>query len=196
MPELRKTEYVGEVVWLGQTTRANDLLLAEVVDRVDLTLDGILGEIHSGATRPACVRVRDLYAEGTEIANTRQLTVLSQEDLLAIAADMRLDRVDPARLGGNVVLRGIPDFTHLPPSSRLQAESGATLVVDRLNLPCTIPARSIEAAHPGFGKAFKPAAAGRRGVTAWVERGGELRIGSRLRLFVPDQRAWHAEETT
>jgi hypothetical protein len=33
-------------------------------------------------------------------------------------------------------------------------------------------------------------AEGRRGVTAWVERVGVLRVGDRLRLHVPDQRPW------
>ncbi|MEM6942014.1 MAG: hypothetical protein AAF509_18060 [Pseudomonadota bacterium] len=33
-------------------------------------------------------------------------------------------------------------------------------------------------------------AEGRRGVTAWVEREGMLRVGDTLRLHVPGQRAW------
>ena len=44
--------------------------------------------------------------------------------------------------------------------------------------------------EPGHGKAFKPAAHGRRGVTAWVEREGPLTLGDELRLHVPDQRNW------
>ena len=78
----------------------------------------------------------------------------------------------------------------MPPSSRLQAERGATLVVDMENRPCVLPAKPIEAVLPGKGRAFKPAAAGRRGVTAWVEREGVLRVGDSLRLFVPDQAVW------
>ena len=34
------------------------------------------------------------------------------------------------------------------------------------------------------------AAEGRRGVTAWVERPGDIRVGDSLTLFLPDQRAW------
>jgi hypothetical protein len=89
-----------------------------------------------------------------------------------------------------MVIEGIPDLTHLPPSSRMQAEGGTTLVVDMQNRPCVLPAKPIEAALPGFGKAFKTAASGRRGVTAWVEREGLLRVGDGVRLHVPDQRAW------
>ena len=37
---------------------------------------------------------------------------------------------------------------------------------------------------------FKPAAAGLRGVTAWVERPGRVQVGDRVELFVPSQRPW------
>ena len=39
----------------------------------------------------------------------------------------------------------------------------------------------------------EPAAKGLRGVTAWVERPGCLRIGDPLRLHVPDQRPWRPD---
>ena len=103
---------------------------------------------------------------------------------------MGLDTLDPARLGASIVIEGIDDLSHLPPSSRLQAPSGATLVVDMQNRPCILPARSIDTVHPGYGKAFKPAAEGRRGVTAWVQREGRIALGDRLTLHVPDQRVW------
>lgn len=88
------------------------------------------------------------------------------------------------------MIRGIPDLTHVPPSARLVAPSGLTLTVDMENLPCHLPGREIEAAHPGYGAAFKAAAKDRRGVTAWVERPGALLIGDALTLFIPNQRAW------
>ena len=130
------------------------------------------------------------YPSDTEIRNVRQLSILSHEDLAVIARVMGIDDLDPALVGASMVISGIPDFSHLPPSSRLQADSGATLVIDMENPPCTLPARGIETAHPGFGKAFKPAAKGRRGVTAWVEREGMFRLGERVRLHIPDQRPW------
>ena len=107
-----------------------------------------------------------------------------------IAQAMGLAELDPALLGATMVIAGIPDFTLVPPSSRLQAEGGATLVVDMENRPCTLPARPIENRHAGFGKSFKPSAVGRRGVTAWVEAEGVLLVGAKIRLFVPDQPRW------
>ena len=103
---------------------------------------------------------------------------------------LKLDAIDPARLGASMVVRGIPDFTRVPPSSRLIAPSGASLVVNMDNRPCIFPARSIEAVSPGHGKGFKAAANGLRGITAWVEREGRVQVGDTVRLHVPDQRAW------
>ena len=103
---------------------------------------------------------------------------------------MGLAALDPALLGATMVIAGIPDFTHLPPSSRLQSQSGATLVVDMENRPCSLPARPVEGRHPGKGVTFKPVAKDRRGVTAWVEREGLFRLGDSITLHIPDQRPW------
>ncbi|AHD01633.1 MOSC domain-containing protein [Leisingera methylohalidivorans] len=189
MPVLRDSGFKGEITWLGMVPAGHGLR-AEPADRLQLGFSGIAGERHEGETRASCVRVRNLYPEGTEIRNVRQLTVLSEEELARIAADMGMQRVDPAHLGATIVLRGIPDFTFVPPGSRLQGPGGATLTVDMENRPCVLPGREIEKAHGGYGARFKPAAQNRRGITAWVERPGSLELGSELTLFVPDQRAW------
>ena len=189
MPTLIETDYIGDVVWLGHVP-AGGSLRAGAVKQLDLGFDGVNDGRHAGTERPSCVRVRNLYAQGTEIRNVRQLTILSEEELTAIAAAMGLDQLDPALLGVSIVLRGIPDFTHVPPSARLQGPSGVTLTVDMENRPCVLPGREIEEETPGYGAAFKPAAKDRRGVTAWVERPGALSLGDGLKLFIPDQRGW------
>lgn len=190
MPALRDSGVTGIVLWLGRVVDREAALASAPVAEMRLSFAGPEGEAHGGLTRPSCSRVLGLYPRGTEIRNTRQLSVVSQEDLDAIAGAMGLDRLDPALVGASVVVGGIGDFSHLPPSSRLQATGGATLVVDMENRPCQLPARPIETAHPGFGARFKTAATGRRGITAWVEREGVLRVGDGLRLFIPDQPGW------
>ena len=140
------------------------------------------GESHSGLTRPACGRVEEMYEIGIPIRNTRQVTVLSSEELEAIAQEMGVGDLPPGLLGANVVITGIPAFTLVPPGSRLQFNRGVTLTVDFENLPCNLPAREIEAEMPGFGKKFKAAAANRRGVTAWVERVGTVELGESARI--------------
>ncbi|MDP5218714.1 sulfurase [Ruegeria sp. 2205SS24-7] len=189
MPVLKESGYAGEVVWLGHVA-AGGSLRAQSTDHLNLGLAGLPGERHGGATRASCSRVRNLYPEGTEIRNVRQLSILSQEELETIAQTMGLAQLDPALLGANLVIRGIPDFTHIPPSSRLQGPSGVVLTVDMENRPCTLPGKEIEAEAPGHGADFKPAAKDRRGVTAWVERSGGLALGDRLVHFQPDQRGW------
>ena len=190
MPALKKTEFVGRLVWLGRVIDTAASLRAEALDRAELTFDGIEGEAHGGPTRDSCSRVTTQYPRGTEIRNTRQLSVLSAEEMAGIAAEIGLDALDPQLLGASMVIEGIADFTRIPPSSRLQFPSGATITVDMENRPCVLPGREIEAEHAGHGTAFKAAAKGRRGVTAWVERPGAVARGDTVTLHIPDQPVW------
>lgn len=195
MPALKTTAFEAEVVWLGRVADTEPTLAAHPVKTLNLGLGGDAEERHFGITRGACVRVKALYERGTEIMNVRQLSVLSQEELDQIAQDMGLETLDPAWIGASIVLKGIPDFSHVPPSARLQGDSGVTITVDMENRPCVLPGRVIETARPGYGKSFKAAATNRRGVTAWVERAGALSVGNKMRLFVPDQPIWSQYET-
>ncbi|THD85017.1 MOSC domain-containing protein [Aliigemmobacter aestuarii] len=190
MPALMKTGLSARIVWMGLVADRAAALEAALVTSILARFSGPEGDAHGGVTRPSCSRVLGQYPRGTTIRNTRQFSILSAEDLASIAAEMGLETLDPALVGATVVVEGLPDFSHLPPSSRLQAPSGATLVVDMENRPCSLPARPIERRHPGKGKLFKAAAAGRRGVTAWVEAEGELRLGDVLTLHIPDQPVW------
>jgi hypothetical protein len=191
MPALKPTSFLAEVIWMGVVSN-NDRaeLMADPLEAMDLTFEGIAGSVHGGLTRASCSRVTAQYAKGTAIRNERQLSIVSAEELAQIAAKMGLDSVDPVRVGASMVIKGIPDFSHVPPSSRLQAPSGATLAVDMENRPCHLPARSLEVAHPGQGKRFKTAAKGLRGVTACVAAEGRIALGDHLTLHIPDQPVW------
>lgn len=195
MPALARTETTGRITWLGRITDKPPILYAHQAQALFAAFAGVEGEVHAGLTRPSCTRVTQQYPVGTTIRNTRQFSIISAEELAEIAAAMGLKAIDPAQMGATMVVTGIPDFTHVPPSSRLQGASGATLVVDLENRPCSLPARAIDVAHPGFSPRFKPAAVGRRGVTAWVEREGWFTLNDEVRLHVPDQRAWRGKFT-
>ncbi len=190
MPALVPTEITGEVVWVGHVPDRDASLRSRPAQEAQLTYAGMPGEAHGGLTRLSCARVTSQHARNTEIRNVRQLSIVSFEELAEIAADCGLDVLDPTLVGASLVIKGIPDFTHLPPSSRLQLPDGATLVVDMENRPCHLPAKPINTAHPGAGDKFKAAAKGKRGVTAWVEREGHIHVGDAIRLHIPDQRAW------
>lgn len=193
MPALLPTPLFGTVTWLGvQPEPVQDLVIRSLaLTEMALDFAGHRDESHGGETRPACSRVRAQHPRGTIIRNTRQLCLVSSEELAEVATALGLqDEWDPAWVGASVVISGIPDFSHLPPSSRLQGPDGLTLVIDMENRPCQEPAVTIAKATGGKGKSFMRKAEGKRGVTAWVERPGCLRLGDQLRLHIPDQRAW------
>lgn len=192
MPALSPTKHTGTIIWLGHQPDPVENLIIRARPLADMTLTyaGYAGESHAGLTRPSCSRVLAQYPRGTDIRNVRQLCVVCAEEMAAVAAELGLAAWDHAWVGASVVISGLPDFTHIPPSSRLVCASGATLTVDMENHPCIEPARTIDLVHPGQGKAFKEAARGRRGVTAWVEREGVLRLGDVVTLHVPQQRGW------
>lgn len=190
MPALKPTEFTATVTWMGRVMDSDATLRAEALTEADLSFEGIAGECHGGLTRPSCSRTLSQHLKGTEIRNVRQLSIVSAEELAEIKARMDMDAFDPAWMGASLVIEGIADFSHVPPSSRLQGPSGVCLAIDMENRPCVLPGRVIDEDAPGHGPQFKAAAAGRRGVTAWVERPGALAVGDTLRLHIPDQPVW------
>ena len=190
MPALKPTDFHATVTWLGCVPNSPNGIASEASDQLELAFEGAVGDSHSGITRPSCVRVTSQHPKGTEIANARQLSVVSAEELKTIAEEMGIEAIDPAWMGATLVIEGIPEFTWVPPSSRLQAENGATLVIDMENRPCNLPAKEMAPVYADKATGFKTAARNRRGVTAWVERPGTLKVGDSLRLHVPDQPVW------
>ena len=190
MAILTKLGFTGTVaVLLANPDRATGLEKSPR-DRLTLTFDGIEGDCHGGRTRASDSRMVTQYRRGTEVANTRQLSILSQEELADIAANMGLDALSPEWVGANLVTRGIPDLSLLPPSTRLMFSSGATLIVDMENAPCRFVAEVIERHRPGKGSGFIAAARHKRGVVAWVEKPGEIALGDEIVLHVPPQRLY------
>ena len=189
MPVLESTELSGTIVAL-LVNAGGETLESAPRERVDVDWGGFAGEKHGGVTRASCSRVQRQYPKGTEIRNTRQISALGEEDLEAIGAALDLERLEPAWIGANLIVSGLPDVSHLPPSSRLIAANGTSLVVDMENAPCRFPGDVIERHRPGHGAGFARAALGRRGVTLWVERPGSLAVGDALALHVPPPERW------
>lgn len=190
MPVLRPTKIVGRVDAIAINRDLETDLSTERVTSVPVSYAGFEGDDHSGPTRKSCVRVRAQYSEGTEIRNTRQISIVSTEELAEIAKAMEVPHLEPEWLGANLCLSGIPDFTTVPPSSRLIFTGGASLVVDMENEPCKYPGMIIEKHIPGAGDRFANSAINLRGVTAWVEREGDINAGDDVTLHVPPQRLY------
>jgi len=161
------------------------------VDELELTYEGIRGDLHSGITRKSGSR-EPWYTRGTEMRNERQVTILSRAELSEAAAEMGIDGIEPEWIGGNITLQGIPMLSMLPAATLLFFEGGVTLKVDFQNGPCRISGASI-ARHLGRGDdaglalSFVPAAKRRRGLLAWVERPGTIRSGESVRAQLPEQ---------
>lgn len=170
-----------------------DLMIADGDDFVGrgvtaltLTFGGLLGDRHTGATRRSDTRT-PWHTRGTTIANTRQLSLVSVEECAEIATALGLDILDPALLGPNLVLQGIPSLSLIPAATRLQFPSGATLFVTEQNMPCRQPGLRIAAAYgdPALAASFGRAATGRRGIVALVEREGIVQAGDPMRVIAP-----------
>lgn len=185
MSLLRPTAIEGNVVWLGRVTDRDETLASTKVDSLVLDFEGIRGEHHAGLTRKSCSRVKRQYPIGTEIRNTRQVSLVSEEEMANVAEAMGIDRLLPEWLGANIALRGIAQLTRVPPASRLIFEGGCSLVVDTENTPCRHPAALLEGLFPGTGLSFPSHARGKRGIVAWVERPGRIEPGERIQMHVP-----------
>lgn len=166
-------------------------------DRVRVSYAGLEGDAYASLTRPACVRTKAQYPVGTAIRNVRQVSIVSAEELIAIGQNMGLpEPVRPDWVRANLVIAGLPSFTQIPPSSRLVVENGAAFAIDMENEACAVPGRLIEKDYPGYGKFFRKAALGRRGVTAWVEKEGIISVGAKVALHIPPQRLYEPAMAT
>ncbi|MCY1035037.1 MOSC domain-containing protein [Corallococcus sp. BB11-1] len=157
------------------------------VPEVQVSFEGFVGDRHAGLTRLADVRT-PWFPKGTVIRNTRQVSVVSREELAEVAGTMGIPNVLASWLGANLELVGVPRLTHLPPGTRLFFPEEATLVMEGENQPCIHPGRAIEAHHPdmkGLASRFVKAAWRKRGLVGWVERPGLIRAGDQVRVMLP-----------
>ncbi|WP_102958912.1 MOSC domain-containing protein [Mangrovicella endophytica] len=160
-----------------------------VVDALDLSFDGIAGDVHGGPTRRSGGR-EPWYKRGTEMRNERQLSLLAPDELQVAADGLGIPEIKPEWIGGNMLIEGIPNLTWLPPRTLLFFAGGVTLKIDGDNGPCRLAGRSIAKHFDGredieFG--FVQAAKNRRGLVAWVEKPGRISVGEALEARLPEQ---------
>ena len=148
-------------------------------------LDGFVGDKHRGFTRIAYAG--DVSPEGTVRRNERQWSGVSMEELTIV--QRRMDLKEPltaATLGANICLEGIPNFSQLPKGTRLIFPSGAVLLVEECNPPCSDIGAQIAAKHitnsgeKVAGNRFPKHAIGLRGVVGVVDVPGTIHAGDRV----------------
>jgi len=187
---LSKAPFMGRAEALLVNPRRDSGLEKLPVPSIRLIFAGIEGDCHGGLVRESDVRMRGQFEAGTEVRNARQVSILSVEELADVAKTMGVSEIRPHWVGANLVTEGIPDLTLLPPSTRLQFPSGATIVVDIENLPCRYPAEIIAKHYPEPVLGFVKAAKHKRGVVGWVEREGVVNTGDAIMLWLPPQRIY------
>jgi len=166
-------------------------IISTLVDSVEVTEAGFVGDRHAGLTRKADVRTPDA-ARGTPVRNTRQVSLVAEEELAEIARRLDLPAVEPEWLGANLCLRGIDGLTELAPGSRLTFGQGVVIVIDSENNPCTGPGKAIEEHYPtrqGLASQFPKQAIHLRGLVGWVAAGGQIAVGDRAEWRPPDDAA-------
>jgi hypothetical protein len=157
-------------------------------DSVVANFGGFEGDKHYGMTRLADSR-SPTYPRGTEIRNDRQVSVVSDADLQDIAKQLEIPEIWPEWLGANLLIQNIPHLSKLAPLTKLCFPSGAVLIVQHENLPCTGPGK-VMAKH--FGRIdletrFPKAALHKRGVVACIEMPGRISDRDKVIAEVPQQ---------
>jgi len=149
---------------------------------VEVDWDGFVGDKHYGPTKSAGSSQKP-YPKGAEVRNTRQVSIVSAEELADIAEAMDLPSVKADWVGANMSISGIPNLSKLSPGTRLHFADGAGLVIEGENMPCTTAGATLQEQYPdkeGLVKNFPKKALGKRGVVAWVERPGLIRRGDKV----------------
>lgn len=159
-------------------------LVSKRVSHVRVLENGLEGDKHQGWFRKADARAKR-YPKGTRIWNSRQLSIVSEEELALVARDLGIDRIDPEWLGANMCLVGVPNVSLLQPRTKIfiPNEDGGSevgLYITAPNKPCIGPGEIIQLHNPhiqGLATVFPKVAMNRRGVVAVVEYGGIVREG-------------------
>jgi MOSC domain-containing protein YiiM len=118
----------------------------------------------------AAVLIEDFGLEGDRHAkpkSRRQVLLIEQETLDALG-------LQPGIVKENVTTRGI-DLTSLAADTRLTLGDQAEL---RITGPCA-PCGRMDEIRDGLQEELR----GRRGVLAWVKRGGAVRVGDEIRVL-------------
>lgn len=184
--------YIGKITGKVEAALLCDIpgsIASSRKDSIQADLEGLVGDRHLGHTFPSNGRYPE-FKRGTEIRNSRQVSIISVEEMQIVAEMIAIPLIQPEWLGANLLISGIPALTLLPPSSRLFFASGAVLVVHGENDPCSHPGGIIQKNFPEKPKlspAFIAAAVHRRGVVAWVEKPGIILSGEAVTAEIPEQ---------
>jgi hypothetical protein len=171
---------VGKVVSVHMGN--NDDLSKEEHSTLMASIGGFVGDKHHGSAREAWEG--EWEPEGTVRRNERQWSAVSVEELAYISQRLDLTEVlSPVTVGANLCIEGIDELSLLPKGTKLVFPSGAVLLVEEYNPPCSeMGARvaadySCRSGEPLSPQSWLRPAAGRRGVVGVIDVPGEITAG-------------------
>ena len=152
-------------------------------------IGGFAGDKHQGPMRETWEG--EWQPAGTIRRNERQWSGVSVEELAHITGRLDLtEPLSPATLGANLCLEGIPEFSLLPKGTTLLFPSGAVLLVEEYNPPCSEMGAQIankystRSGEPLTDKVWLRPASGRRGLVGVIDVAGEIRAGDEVEVRI------------
>jgi len=163
----------------------------ESTETIQVEFDGIVADKHRSYMRGTYEG--ESVPVGTVRRNDRQWSAVSLEELAKIQEAMELKTTLTAvTLNANLCFEGIPNFSQLPKGSQLCFPSGAILMVEDYNPPCSYMSEKIAEIHttssgqPPKRLAFVKAAKRLRGLVGVVDVIGEINAGDKVIVKVFD----------
>jgi hypothetical protein len=159
--------------------------------------EGVRGDRHYGSIRLLDVRERTLkshgLAKGMQIANFRQFSAVSKQELEIVAAHMGFASIAYGLLGENIVFDGAYNLTSMPSGTMILFEKvvgeprTAALYIHGENTPCEIPAGNIASRYSDQtpSEPFQKAAIGKRGVVGVIYSSGFIHEGDTAIFKLP-----------
>ena len=155
-------------------------------------IGGFAGDKHQGPVRETWEG--EWQPAGTVRRNERQWSAVSVEELTYIT--QRLELTEPLSaetLGANLCMEGIPEFSLLPRGTSLWFPSGAVLLVEEYNPPCSEMGAQIASKYatrsdqPLTNTSWLRPAAGRRGLVGVIDVAGEIRAGDEVEVRIYEE---------
>ena len=167
---------------------------SHTVDKLLLAPDGIIGDRHRSEYKFAGAQERHIVPKGSYVKNMRQITIVSVEELHAIAESLGIKFIAASELSANILIEGIEDLTHLSTNYYMcfrggrGSEINAVLRLMGENLPCIVAGGNVQEANQGqdVKSRFVKAAFGKRGQVAIIYSPGIIRPGDTVEL-IPHQ---------
>ena len=163
----------------------------ESTETIQAEFDGIVADKHRSYMRGAYEG--ESVPAGTVRRNDRQWSAVSLEELAKIQEAMELENtLTAATLAANLCFEGITNFSQLPKGSQLCFPSGAILMVEDYNPPCSYMSEKIAEIHtttsgqPPKRLAFVKAAKRLRGLVGVVDVVGAINEGDKIIVKVFD----------